>query len=342
MHVDLLIPELFLPSLAGGMFDRYQGLALPTLESLLGRAQLHRGTPLTPEQWLMRRFGIVSDATPAACLAWRVDGGTADDLPRLRADPVHLQAQRDELVLIDGAQLAISSREAIELVDTLNAHCAADGLAFCAPHPTRWYLTSATPWALRTTPLPDVAGRAVNTRLPQGTDALKLQRHLTEIQMLLHQHPVNQAREARGAPTVNSLWIWGEGQLPTPPTLAPVTMWADDAYARGLALALGLPALPLPAGAQACLAHRGDHLIVWDRLRPAAWYGDDVAWRDGLARLEADWAIPLARAWRQGEIDRLRLVATGTTQTLTFTVDKRSRWALWRRPRSLAHYAPMA
>jgi hypothetical protein len=34
------------------------------------------------------------------------------------------------------------------------------------------------------------------------------------VQVILHQHPVNAERRARGLPPVNSLWLWGGGPLP--------------------------------------------------------------------------------------------------------------------------------
>jgi hypothetical protein len=37
---------------------------------------------------------------------------------------------------------------------------------------------------------------------------------INEAQMVLHAHPVNQARQAAGQPVVNSLWPWGGGRLP--------------------------------------------------------------------------------------------------------------------------------
>ena len=37
---------------------------------------------------------------------------------------------------------------------------------------------------------------------------------LNEIQMVLHEHPVNEAREGRGEPPVNSVWLWGAGPMP--------------------------------------------------------------------------------------------------------------------------------
>lgn len=43
--------------------------------------------------------------------------------------------------------------------------------------------------------------------LPQGRDLKCWQTLLTELQMLLHTHPVNQARVARGARPINSFWL---------------------------------------------------------------------------------------------------------------------------------------
>lgn len=43
--------------------------------------------------------------------------------------------------------------------------------------------------------------------LPQGTDLKSWQTLLTELQMLLHSHPVNAARAQRGVPPINSFWL---------------------------------------------------------------------------------------------------------------------------------------
>ena len=43
--------------------------------------------------------------------------------------------------------------------------------------------------------------------LPQGSDLKRWQTLLTELQMLLHTHPINQARTARGARPINSFWL---------------------------------------------------------------------------------------------------------------------------------------
>ena len=47
---------------------------------------------------------------------------------------------------------------------------------------------------------------------------------LNEVQVLLHQHPLNAARQTRGLPPVNSVWFWGAGRLPAPGP-SPTAAW---------------------------------------------------------------------------------------------------------------------
>ncbi len=56
--------------------------------------------------------------------------------------------------------------------------------------------------------------RSINSHLPRGDDALAWHRVMNEAQMIMHAHPVTAAREARGAPPANSIWLWGGGTLP--------------------------------------------------------------------------------------------------------------------------------
>ena len=95
---------------------------------------------------------------------------------------------------------------------------------------------------------------------------------LNEAQMVLHAHPVNEAREARGEPAVNSLWLWGAGRA-----ARRARRWqsvaADDPAvlgARGLA---GARQRALPRSAQEWLERLpedGRHLAVLDARAPLA------------------------------------------------------------------------
>ena len=63
---------------------------------------------------------------------------------------------------------------------------------------------------------------------------------LNEIQVLLHQHPLNAARRARGLTPVNSLWLWGGGRLPAVSTSKLHGVIGDDLLLRALAARAGL------------------------------------------------------------------------------------------------------
>ncbi len=50
-------------------------------------------------------------------------------------------------------------------------------------------------------------GRPLGSFLPTGSDGVKLNAWMTEIQMFLHQHSINQIRRERGDQTLDILWF---------------------------------------------------------------------------------------------------------------------------------------
>ncbi|MDP2785877.1 MAG: hypothetical protein Q8O38_14995 [Sulfurimicrobium sp.] len=259
----------------------------------------------------------------------------------LRADPVHLGVERDQLVLSEASTFPLVQEEADALVATLNQHFAADGLHFVAPQAQRWYLRLARPPALTTHGLYQAAGRNIHPLLPAGQEAMRWRALLNEVQMLLFEHPVNVAREARGIAPVNSVWLSGGGVLPQvlPRTFDHV--WANDALARGLAQAARIldENLPENAGEWLKQAAPGKHLLVLDTLRSLACYGDPHAWRGELARLEEQWFAPLKQALQRGTI-ALTLHAPTPAGTLNFTLTRGSLWKLWQPVHPLTSYRP--
>src|SRR5689334_6212755 len=196
MQCTLLIPHLIWPRSAHD--DVARDLALPALATLLARANLERHAALSPEAWLCQAFEVERQHDwPLAPLTLAVDGGEPADVYTLRADPVHIRVSREGLHLVDNALFDVGAGEAEALVAVLNGHFAADGMRFEAPHPKRWYVKLAQTPALSTRSISEVAGADVQHCLPTGADALKWHRLFNEAQMVLHEHPVNSAREAR-------------------------------------------------------------------------------------------------------------------------------------------------
>ena len=281
------------------------------------------------ESWLCHAFGVQRQCDwPVAPFAALGDGLAPDTQYWLRADPVHLQLLRDSLALVDGVDLTMD--EAMALAATLNNHFAADGVHFQVPAATRWYLSLATPLRMSTHPMSEAIGRDVDRLLPQGEDAMQWHNWINEAQMLLHEHPVNLAREQRGQLPVNSIWPWGGGvssQLAATPFHA---VWTQDALAQGLAKAAGIEAQALPQSGVAWLqsAPAATHLLVLDASRCL----------QGLQQLEQHWFAPLLQLLKAGRINSIHLHLGGSGRVRSYTVQRSDCWKFWRRPRPLETY----
>lgn len=345
MELTLVIPDLIPSQPAGALVDVYRDLAVPDLAFLLARAQRRAFPGIGLETWLGRHFGLgEDDELPVAALSLLAEHGDPGEAYWLCVDPVHLEPHRDQLVLGGPETLAIGRTEADALVAMLNAHFSGHGISFHHIRPDRWYARLTKPLALRTHPLPEVSGHSINALMPAGPDGGRLRRLMNDVQMLLHAHPVNRAREAQGQPTVNSIWPWGGGRLPAVEARPFDHVWADDLLAQGLALASHTPCAELPANGHVLLeaAEADNHLVVLDGLRAAAARGEAEVWRRALRNLEEKWFKPLAQAFRKGRLTGLVILALGRPHGMRFELAPRARWKFWRRARPLAHYAGLA
>ncbi len=147
----------------------------------------------------------------------RIDTGTQ---PCGLLTPVHWHVGREHITLADPAALDLSADESRALFDAVQPLFNDDLGALTWAAPLRWYLTHEHLADLPCASIDRVIGRNVDLWLrsdPQASTAqlahLRWMRRLqNEVQMLLHQHPVNDAREARGALPVNSFWLSGCGR----------------------------------------------------------------------------------------------------------------------------------
>ena len=332
MKLTLLLPGLLWLDGHDGA-DVCKGLEMPALQRLLGQgARLERPAALSEMlavPWRGSTEGL-------ARLLARQAGLPAEQGDWLLADPVHLRVDRDRALLADIGVMSLSQAEADELAATLNRHFAEDGWRIHPLEPGRWLLQLEAAAAASFTPLPDAVGEDVNAHLPRGERGLDWSRLLNEAQMLLYTHPLNDAREARGELSVNSLWLWGGGAEPG--WRAPAEqVFADEDWLGLIAAEAGAPCLPAPYDFAGFIDQAGgrDSLLLLDALQAAAQYRDAWGWRDALLRLERDWFAPLLQALRQGRIDSLTLRAHGP-KGLELNIRRNDLWKFWKRPLPLS------
>jgi hypothetical protein len=324
----ILVPHLFPPVRL--LEAATQNLRLPALQTLLARGSLRPCMAEGMEAALCEALGIAREQDwPLAPITLEADGGAAGGAYWLRADPVHLRVMRDRIVLAGSDVLSLSREEADALAAAVARHFG-DGFSPQPLHPQRWYLQCPEAPRLSTTPLSAALGRDIDPLLPQGPDAMQFRTQMNEVQMLLHAHPVNQAREARGELPVNSLWLWGGGSLPAACATS-VPLYADDVEARALGAFCGARVHPLPAHLDVPLLET-DGMILLDALNGAGQAGDAYGWREALRELEQDWFVPLRGALRRIGPHGLRLLDPVNGKALH--LNARDAWKFWRRPRS--------
>jgi hypothetical protein len=244
----------------------------------------------------------------------------------LRADPVSLGVDRDRLLMMPPP--ALSAQESASLLATLRPHLEVEDLQLLAIDAAHWCIGCPAPQDLVCTDPALAVGRDIHPLLPAGKDAARWRRLGTELQMLLHEHPVNKAREARGDMPANSLWLWGGGVRPAIPR-SDAGLAATEPLSRALARLSGAAIVSLGADLARTLdAHpRGDLIVV-----PPGPSGKPEA---DAAALEADW---LSTAWHSiasGRFQRVQLVGQLGNGVIELHADRPARWKFWRRPMKL-------
>jgi hypothetical protein len=299
---------------------------------MLARGDRLPDEPLGVEGALARLFGDQAEDLPWAALGLWGEMGQRPEGYVLRLDPVHLKLGMTDAIVFGGPSLGLTMDEAQALAQSIEAHFTDLGWRITVAAPERWYLQTPQAFDLVTTPLTRALRRDAGLFKPGGGDASRWLAWLTEVQMLMHTHPVNTAREAQGLPTINHLWPWGAGRLNEGRPFGGGNLsvvFARHPLARGLAFAAGLPVYEVPEVFDELPASVSGHALVVldDALWP--WLEGDVEdWQATVEGLEARWWAPLwtKLSWRGVELSALEF---GTDQR--WIVKPMHRWRVWRR-----------
>ncbi len=327
-HLTLLVPGLSGPQSDRPVTDYFRERPL-ALDRLLTRSRHERMTVRGLDAVVCREFGIDSAAAlPVAALTWLAD--CDDPLPRhlLRADPVHLRADQSCLRLFESHGVPLRADEAAQLVAAINAFNAPLGWQLSAPDPQRWYLALPQCPALITCAPQQAAGVDIDPFLPAGADAARWHATMNELQMLLHDHPVNAARAERGEPAINSLWFWGNGELPDVVQAPAAEICADLPLAQGLARHAGIRCAPVPESF-ARWQQGAAPLVVLDALEWPHHYSDVESWLEQFEQLDYHWLRPAATALRSGQLASITLDCCDGNR---FYSDRWRQYAFWKVP----------
>lgn len=332
MHCELVVPGLF-----GAGPGAKVGTRFAALELLLARGRSRSGPAQRLEAWLQDAFDLGEAPFPAGALTLLGCGGALGEsgsvVSYARADPVHLRLMRDHLVVVPSEAFAVSREEAEALGDALNRHFGGT-LRLHVCDARRWCACLSQEIPTDTQSPLEAAGRDVD--LPR-----EAARVLNEAQMVLHEHPVNEAREARGEPAINSIWLWGGGRAPERATCPWQSVAAEDPAALGAARLAGARHRALPRSAGEWLERLpedGRHLAVLDALRAPLVLAKDTIQAE-MEVLERNWFQPLLAALRAGRIGMVTLHVPDGAEGFSCETIRGDLRRFWRLPKSIEHYA---
>src|SRR5574343_290845 len=215
--------------------DALDGLHLPRLQTLLGRLQCtgqdrdpdgDRPPPSLPhERAHARALGWDAQA-PLPWAAWQT--GSKDASAQAWITPCHWQIGMDQVFMLDPAALNLTDEESRALLQAMLPWLQEDGLQVRWHDALHWHACGELLGGWAAPSLDRVIGANVRPWITSGLPGA-LVRLQSEMQMRAYNHPVNDARLARGLLPVNAFWVHGASNLPaTPATARPKVRVMDD------------------------------------------------------------------------------------------------------------------
>lgn len=244
------------------------------------------------------------------------------------ATPLHLMAGLKTVHFPANGILRLSPAEALELAESFAEVFGVDELALQPAGSAGFVLSGFSAPLAETVDPARLIGEGIEASLPRGAESAALRALASEIEMWLHDLPLNRRRELRGEPRISTLWLWGGGMPPRDPITASSgassearfsRLVADDIWTQSLARLAGLECLPL-ASLREWAAEGQATLCV---VAPLAGRSAENFDREMIA--------PAAAALLDGRLERFAVVANGRSISAMAT----DRHRFWRPLRSV-------
>lgn len=159
----------------------------------------------------------------------------------LCADPAWVQPDLNGARLLAYGQMQLSADDAHALAEPLLPVFEEVGMALHLSSPNHWHVRLPPGDTIPTFAAPEQAlGEDLYHHLPQGDEGRRWRILLNDVQVILHQHPLNAERRQRGLPPVNHLWLWGGGVLPSAVHASYLRVVGDDLLLAALAKRAGI------------------------------------------------------------------------------------------------------
>ena len=325
-QLSVFLPGLLAPLREGERRHPIVNVEQTGLRSVFAEARARAPAELAAQ--LARYVGSAYTADAAAVAA-------ALALPAasawLFAAPVWLRPDHAGIYLLGSRPLQFSAADATACCAELNTWLVQDGMRMYPVTPSRWLLALPEACAVQWTPLADAIGCDLRQVAPQGEGNLRWQSRLTEWQMLLNQSPLNQARQQRRLPPVQSIWLWGDAPVPQSEsfrttTEMPLAVMANDSLLQQV-YRRNSPESNQPLVQLLQLAAPRASVID-ERLYDAFVHGDSAGYQQAFDGVWHDTLLPLVAATRSRQIGELQLYPD---DGFVYRLRAKAHWQFWQR-----------
>jgi hypothetical protein len=357
-EIVIVISDLYLPAPDAGGSSTAEAPSVPPGLGHLARFGHKEPIEEGWRVWLARWLGRADLASAAPASIAAVGLGPARGTAWF-ATPVHLIASLTSLHLDRRSVLRLATDDLDALADDFHRAFADSGFLLT---PTEFgvFLMSG-PGTLRaaTTEPARAVIRELEASLPTGPSASVLKRLGAELEMWLHNHPINEARARRGELPVSTLWLWGGGdalETPTPqgsarssseagmsqvtslpparspeatrpPVCADLALGSDP-YLTGLCQLLGAEHRPLPDSLPDLSGHpQPQRIAVVTEVTPFLRANPQWTVFNALADLDRRFVEPALSELHGGTVSSVALIANDTV----LRIQRHDRRKFWRR-----------
>ncbi|MBL1293006.1 MAG: hypothetical protein COB61_003950 [Thiotrichales bacterium] len=229
----------------------------------------------------------------------------------LIASPVHLQADSGRLLMHGQDGLDLGMDEVDQWLQELSPIFERHEIKIYSVLPEIWVLLlpeTLKPSDQTFSDLEQVIGQDILDFMPNGENAMFWRSLINELQMQLHQSPVNSQRQVLKLKMVNSVWIGEMGQSVEFKGANWGSLCSDKAMVRALATSAGVGTLKSIASGDKVTDSVGDyHLVVDTTLAESAAREDLDYWYQSMQVLHDTVIVPVIDALQTGEVKEVQI-----------------------------------
>ncbi len=176
-----------------------------------------------------------------------------DDEVALCCDFITLQSSHNDMIMKDFSAGQLSDADSRLLLSALDGQIEGEPRFFPGRGPHNLMVIKSPPFPKRLLPPHELIGEGLRQFLTNDDGRGDLAHIMNQAQIILHQHPYNKGKVQQGYDAVNSIWLWGNGELRSLPAFhktygKKASLISASLLFEGMALAAGIKHVPV-AGA---------------------------------------------------------------------------------------------